>query len=608
MSSTKPSVHTAATTARLVHAFASMAFVVWAAAPLLADDDTPLFERLEAPSAPEHVYRTGASGERYLPEIMGGGGALLDFDRDGDLDLFLVQGGPLGPRVTSSERPADQLYRNEMRSGEPETLRFVPANGSGIREGEYGMGAASADFDRDGLPDLYVLNLGPNELWRNRGDGSFEAVGAAAGVDDPGWSTAASPADFDGDGWIDLYVVNYVDFQFHRHRQCPAPSSALDYCGPLNFPGSADRMFRNLGVDSGGHLRFEDVSRAAGLLSPEGRGLGSSVADFDRDGRLDLYVANDQMANELWLNLGTLDGRTFVSFSDEALLAGVAVNGRGEPEASMGVATADFDRDGDLDIFLSHLSEETNTLYVNDGRALFLDRTAETGLAVPSFPFTGFGAVWLDLENDGWLDLAVVNGTIKSIDAQRATGDPLPLRQSNQIFRQLPPDPGSAAVRPGTTPDARFEEISHRGGEAFTRAAVSRGLMRGDLDDDGDSDLVLVDLDEPVKILLNTWSRRRSGENRWVGLRLVDVHGGQAPGAVVRVTTTNGAFTALAHTDGSYLSAHDERVLVGTGTGTASAVDVLWPSGRVEQFVLDGDRQYHTLREGDGRTPSRNER
>ena len=403
-----------------------------------ATAETPLFTDAAADSGLDFTHWNGMSGEYYFPEMTGQGAALLDYDNDGDLDVYMVQGGLLGPGKKRADAmfpyqgawpPSDRLFRNDLGAPAEKTgergLKFTDVTAeSGLAKiaTGYGMGVATGDFNNDGFTDLYVTNYGSNQLLRNQGDGTFRDVTSAAGVDDPSWSTSAAFFDFDRDGWLDLFVTNYVVFDLGRNPECFAPSSRRDYCGPSAFPGVADRLWRNRGDGT-----FEDVSVRSRIGAEKGAGLGVVAADFDGDGWLDLYVANDGEPNHLWLN--QRDG----TVRDEALLAGVAVNREGEPEASMGVSAADFDGDGDDDLFMTHLMSETNTLYVNDG-GLFEDRTLETGLAAGSLTFTSFGTAWFDVDNDGWLDLMIANGAVKGVEALAREGDLYPLDQPNQLL------------------------------------------------------------------------------------------------------------------------------------------------------------------------------
>jgi enediyne biosynthesis protein E4 len=520
-------------------------------------------------------YTNGATGELFFPEIMGGGAALFDFDNDGDLDAFVVQAHPLGKGGAPST--GGRLFRNDLGTpGEkkPEP-RFVDVTeASGLRAPGYGMGVAAGDFDNDGRVDLYLTNFGSNQLWRNKGDGRFEDVTAKAGADDPRWSVSASFADLDRDGWLDLYVANYVDFSVDNNIRCYAASSRRDYCGPSSFQPVPDRLLRNRGNGT-----FEDVSVRSGIAKKAGPALGVVAADLDGDGWQDLYVANDGAPNFLWLNQ-----RDF-TFREDALFSGAALNAAGQPEASMGVTAGDMDADGDEDLFLTHLTGEKNTLYVNQGGSLFEDRTAAAGLAAPSLPFTAFGTLWIDYDNDGWLDLLTANGAVRLLDDKARRGDPYPFAQRAQLFRNLG--------------NGRFAEVpGDEAGAPFRDEAVGRGAAFGDVDNDGDTDALVVNSNGPVRLLVNQVGNRRP----WLGLRLVGRPGGRdLLGA--RVTVFRKGASALvrrASTDGSYASANDPRVLVGLGdTPEVEKVRVDWPDGRSETFPPPPPGRYTTLVQGE---------
>jgi hypothetical protein len=572
------------------------------AEPAEASDPPPIFRDVTEACGLDFVHWTGATGDYHFPEIAGAGGALLDYDNDGDLDLFLVQGAMLGRGKTpadSIQPPAqgallsDRLFRNDLtQDADGPLLRFTDVTRqAGLTvEGEHGMGAAAGDFDGDGHVDLYVTNAGSNRLWRNRGDGTFEDVTARAGAGDSRWSVPAAFLDYDGDGDLDLFVGNYVDYQPAKNVRCLGNSGLRDYCSPSSYPPLPDRLLENRGDGT-----FADVTAAAGLDAAYGPGLGVAVSDFDGDGRLDLYVANDGAANQLWMQ------RPDGTFRDEALLRGCALNADGKAEAGMGTDAADFDGDGDDDLFVTHLDRETNTLYVNDGDGFFHDGSIASGLAMASWKQTGFGTGWFDYDNDGRLDVLVSNGAVYSIEAQRRAGDPLPFRQPDQLFHNLGPAP---AGTPGAAAGSwRFEEVSERAGSAFQRQDIGRGALFGDLDQDGDRDVVLVNNSGPARVLLN----QVGADQGWVGLRLlvpgrtegawrdalgarVEVKHGDAPPSVRRVRT-----------DGSYASSQDPRVLVGLGA-YRGAVDVVvtWPDGRRERFPALASGRYHVLPQGGG--------
>ncbi len=534
----------------------------------------------------DFVHFNGMSGEYYMIENLGGGGALLDYDNDGDLDVYLVQGNMMGAGKTLADakfppRPGeeltDRLYRNDLEAQADGTmsLRFTDVTKeSGIDAPGYGMGVTVGDIDNDSRVDIYVNNFGKNELWRNNGDGTFSDVTDKAGVGDPRLSVSSAFLDYDKDGWLDLYVANYLEFDPEKNRICHAPNGARDYCSPRIYEPQMDRLYRNRGDGT-----FEDVSIKAGITRAFGTALGVVVADFNGDAWIDIYVANDGMANQLWIN--QKDG----TFRDEGLLSGTAVNMEGAAEASMGVDAADFDGDGDEDLFMTHLLGETNTIYVNNGEGWFEDRTVATGLGSPSKAYTSFGTAWLDYNNDGWLDLMIANGGVNNFLSLVLAADPYPLHQTNQLFLNL----GSG----------RFKEVTHEAGSVFKLSEVSRGLAYGDLDNDGDVDVLLVNNSGPARVLINNVGNK----NHWVGLRLLNTRNRDALGARVKVHAQQRApLGRRVRADGSYASANDSRVLAGLGgSDKLHAVRVHWPSGRVEEWANLRTNRYTTLREGNGK-------
>ena len=545
----------------------------------------------------DFVHVNGSSGKFYVSEILAPGAALFDFDNDGDLDVYLVQGGVLAPdetqgdAATASEAgpPADRLYRNdlEVRADGTRALRFTDVTaGSGLEARAYGMGVAAGDVNNDGWVDLYRTGLGANQLFLNNGDGTFTDVTGEAGTGDPRWSVSAAFTDIDRDGWLDLYVGNYLDHRLDaRQPECFTRTGERDYCGPSAFASVPDRLYRNRGDGT-----FVDVTAEAQVATDYGATLGVVAADLDADGWPDIYVANDGEPNQLWMNRH--DG----SFANGALLAGAALNGDGRTEGSMGVDAGDFDGDGDDDLFMTHLTRETNTLYLNDGTGLFEDRSAITGLGAPSVAYTGFGTAWFDYDNDGWLDLLAVNGAVQashqryatgSVEAPAGAGEPLRLDQPNQLFRNL-----------GT---GRFEEVSEQAGAVFALSEVSRGAAFGDLDNDGDYDVLVTNNNGPARLLINNLDHG----NRWLGLRLVGGAGRRDMlGARVGVFRDAGpALWRRARSDGSYASANDPRVLVGLGAASAvQRVRVIWPGGREEEWTDVPVNQWLTLEEGAGQS------
>ena len=382
--------------------------------------------------------------------------------------------------------------------------------------------------------------------------------------------------DYDRDGHLDLFVTNYVEFDRTKSPKCYAPSSARDYCGPDAYPAVHDSLFHNLG-----NGRFENVTATAGLLDGFGAGLGVVAADFNNDGWCDIYVANDGDPNQLWINQQG-SGR----FVDEGLLAGVALNIHGQAEAGMGVDAADLDGDGNEELFVTNLTGESNTLYVNLGDGLFEDRTIPLGLRAPSLPFTSFGTRFVDFDHDGDLDLFAMNGAVRLQDSLVAAGDANPLRQTNQLFR----NDGRAG----------FRDVSLDSGPAFAFSGVSRGACLGDVDNDGDLDLLFTTNNGPARLLLS----QAAGRTHWLGLQLIDPKTGHDV-LQTRVKITGGPQGAMwrrVHTDGSYQSAGDPRLVIGLAQDTAPrTVTAHWPDGLVEEWSDLRPDKYHPLRRGTGR-------
>lgn len=543
--------------------------------------NTPIFREVAGRIGLEFRHYNGMTGKFYLPEITGSGGAFFDFDNDGDLDVYLVQGNTLEPNTKpgetlfpwrGTEAPRGKLFRNDLvnKQGERRALSFTDVTEqSGIVAAGYGMGAAVGDVNNDGLPDLYLSNLGSNQMYLNKGDGKFADVTKESGTDDPRWSTSASFFDYDRDGRLDLMIVNYADFSTSNSPNCYAATTARDYCTPRVFRAPGNRLFHN-----NGNGVFEDVTAAAKVDKEFGHGLGVVTADFNDDGWLDIYVANDGDPNQLWINQ---KNGTFVN---EALLAGAAINRNGQAEAGMGVDAGDFDGNGTDDVFITHLMDETNTLYVNMGQALFEDRTREAGLGMPGRRFTGFGTLFFDYDNDGWLDLFVANGAVQLLPDLARRKDPFPLGQPNQLFRN--------------TGKGSFVEIVDDTGAEVQLLEVSRGAAFGDVDNDGDTDVLVANNNGPARMFLNDVGNK----NHWLGLRLVGKTGGDVLGARVEIfVTKDHVLRRRTRTDGSYLSANDPRVLVGLGQATRiHTVRVRWPDGTVDEWKDLPVDKYTTLK------------
>ena len=527
---------------------------------LWAQPVAPLFQDAPSPIAFTHV--NGAKGRYYMHEIMGPGAALFDYDNDGDLDAFLPQG-----------EGTSRLFRNDLTAGGPATLRFTDVtSGAGIALRSYAMGTAVGDYDNDGDLDLFVTAFGADTLYRNNGNGTFTDATREAGVSDPLWSTSAAFFDYDRDGDLDLFVANYLDFTIADNKICHDPVGVRDYCSPRAFRPVPDRLYRN-----DGRGRFVNVTESAGIARADGNGLGVSVGDYNGDGWLDLYVANDATANQLWIN--RRDG----TFVDEGVLSGAALNAAGNPEGSMGIASGDFDADGDEDLFVTNIIAETFAFYVNDGKAAFDDRRAGAGLARATAAFTGFGTDWFDYDNNGWLDLFIANGAVNVIESQR--GQPAPYRMRNQLFRN--------------TGRGRFDETSAAAGPPFARAEISRGAAFGDVDNDGDVDVLVTTNNGPARLLLN----RGHAGSHWLHVRLQH-DAGERFGMGARIGIERAGKPALwrrVKTDGSYLSASDIRVHVGLGASTQiDAVVVEWPNGVRERWTGVAADRLVTLRRGSG--------
>ncbi len=536
----------------------------------------PLFREASAATGLVFQHFNGASGSLYFPEIMGGGVALFDYDNDGDLDVYLLQGTaldtqkPLFP-LPKTQQPGHRLFRNELFPSKQ--LRFTDVTEkAGLSFVGYGMGVATGDYDNDGFVDLYVTNFGPNALFHNNGNGTFTNMTTSANVDDPRWSTSAAWVDYDHDGDLDLFVCNYVDFTVAGNKPCFSPSGERDYCGPQQYRGLPDRLFRN---DGGG--KFADMTVASGIAAAYGPGLGVTCADFNGDGLVDIYVANDGAANLLWLNQG--HGK----FVEEGLLSGAAYSMEGIPRAGMGVTAGDFDNDGDEDLLVTNLTKEGSTLYRNNGKGLFNDASLEMNLSQSSFMSTGFGIGWLDYDNDGWLDLFAANGAVTKMPSLR--GQPFPFQQRNQLFHN----------EAGKT----MKEISSANLPALQLAEVSRAAAFGDVDNDGDVDILVANNNGLARLLLN----ENATQQHWLQLKLIGKQDNrQALGAKVMVQVTGQPpLLRRVHTDGSYLSANDPRVHFGLGKASAlETVLVEWPNGTKESFSSVKLDRLNVLQQGTG--------
>jgi tetratricopeptide (TPR) repeat protein len=507
-------------------------------------------------------YDNGATPAHQLPEPLGGGLAILDYDQDGWPDIYCVQGGPFPPSP-GNPGTGDRLFHNR---GDGTFEDVTEQAGIGGLARGYGHGVTVGDYDGDGCPDLFVSRWRSYALYRNRGDGTFEDATSAAGLDgDRGWPTSAAFADLDGDGDLDLYVCHYCVWDADHPRPCPSEDGRANVsCNPLEVEAEADRLYRN---DGG---RFVEVSQAAGIVDPGGRGLGVVAADLDGDGRVDLFVANDMTANFLWRNMGGL------RFEEVGHLAGVAGNAIGGYQAGMGVACGDLDGDGRIDLAVTNFYGEATTFYRNLGDGMFADETRAVRLDAASRHLLGFGLVLVDVNNDGHLDLASANGHVNDLRPH------FPYQMPAQL---LLGGPGGS-----------LRDVSARAGSPWTVKRIGRGLAAGDLDGDGRIDLVLLGHGEPVAYFHN-----RGPGGRFVTLRLVARGANRdAIGAMVHLKVNGRQMVSARYGGGSYQSASHGVIHFGLGdTDRALAMEVRWPSGHVFSYEgIVADIAY-MIREGD---------
>lgn len=529
----------------------------------------PWFQEVAVASGIDWTYVSGATEDYWFPEIMGGGVALFDYDGDGDLDVYLVQSGSL--RDGAGEGPGNKLYRNDSEDG---AWSFTDVTDvAKVGDTGYGMGAACGDFDRDGDVDLFVTNVGANVLYQNNGNGTFTDVTAKMKVGDDRWATSAAFFDADGNGLLDLYVVNNLGWSRENETTCFNYKGERDYCSPNNYNAPATDLFYTYG-----RLGFTDSTIRAGANVAFGNGLGVTVGDHDLDGDLDIYVANDATANVLWQN----DGKGV--FTNVAPEGGCAVNANGTPEAGMGVQFVDLDEDGDLDLFMTHLRREKNTLYQNNG-GRYRDASNMTGMAGISLKYTGFGMGFHDFDHDGVRDLYVANGAVQAWPTEDRFADD-PYAEPNHVFRGR--QQGKRMM---------FELVEDSNVAALI--GTSRGAAFGDLDNDGAVDIVYVDRDARVKVLRNVAEKR----GNWVGFHVVDAKGHVVHGATVSISG-GGERRMYRQADPaySYLASNDPRVQFGLGALTeVKGIEVRWPYGKTESFPDVAPGAYHTLKQGTGK-------
>ncbi len=518
------------------------------------------------------VHEAGiAQGHRHLFETMVGGAAWLDYDGDGELDLYLVQAHADAGKANRPGRQSNVLLRNRGDG----TFEDV-TDRAGVGDRGYGSGVAIGDVDNDGDTDLLVTNYGPNVFYLNRGDGTFEELSGPSGLADPLWNMSAAFVDLDGDAFLDVYVTNYLDYRLGVHKGCTGNRlKKPDYCHPNKFGSAPDRIYKGLGDGT-----FQDVCKQAGVAISglfKGKSLGVLPTDIDGDGDVDLIVACDSVPNLVWRNLGDF------RFEDVALEMGIALNPDGKALAGMGIDGGDVNGDGVFDYTITNFAKESNTLYLGNPSGFLFEGSAAAGLAGPTFLPLGFDCKLFDYDLDGDLDVYYTCGHVSS------------------LVEELYPSGAEKRLQPDLLLEndgkGRFRDISERSGKWFARKLVGRGAAFADYDNDGDLDAYIVNMDGPGVLLRNEQKRG----NHWIGLRLVGDGGAvnrDAFGSVVTVTSAGGVARKFeVRSAASYLSANDPRVLCGLGTETAvSGVEVRWPDGTVRVFRNLTVDAYNTIR------------
>jgi enediyne biosynthesis protein E4 len=539
--------------------------------------DAPVqFTDITQPARIEFRHENSATPGKYLVETMGGGVALFDYDNDGRLDVFFTNGAKIADPMPAGTLPdkADPRFWNRMYRQTQEGA-FVDvtdkAGLSGMPQNRYGMGVAVGDYDNDGFQDIYVTNFGANTLYRNNGNGTFTDVTARAGVASSGWSASAGFFDYDNDGRLDLFVTRYLTWAFDKNRYCGEKKPGYRaYCHPDNFDGIANVLYHN-----DGNGTFTDVSAKAGIADPSGKGLGLAFADYDDDGFIDVYVANDSVQSFLYHNKG---GGTF---DEVGLLAGVGFNEDGKTFAGMGVDFSDYDNDGRPDVFVTDLSNERYRLFRHNGDGSFRDVTNASGVGGATLPFAGWSTRFFDYDNDGWKDIFVAQGHV--MDTIEKTAPNLRYLQPPLLLRNE---------------SGRFVRVA--AGEPFKYDWAGRGAAFGDLDNDGDVDVVVSNVGQKAFVLRNDGGNRKN----WLGIATVGTRSNRdCIGCRIKVVSPSGLtqfFTI--NTAVGYLSASDKRLIVGLGDETmARLVEIRWPSGTVQKMDNVKAGQTIVAREPDGR-------
>jgi hypothetical protein len=507
----------------------------------------------------DFTHQSSATSQKYLVETMGGGVALLDYDNDGRLDVYFTNGAKIAdpmPDGTSPDKSERRYWDRLYHQNADGTFTDVTekAGLTGAPQGSYGMGIAVGDYDNDGFADIYVTNYGRNTLFRNQGDGTFRDVTESAGVAAGGWSASAGFFDYNNDGQLDLFVTRYLEWSFQNNRYCGEKRPGYRaYCHPDNFDAISNILYHNNGDGT-----FTDVSMKAGIGNAKGKGLGVSFADYDEDGLTDVYVANDSVQSFLFHNEG---GGTF---SEVGLLAGAGFNEDGKTFAGMGVDFADYDNDGHPDVFVTDLSNERYMLFRHSGDGTFREVTNPTGIGGATLPFSGWSTRFFDYDNDGWKDIFVAQGHV--MDTIEKTSPNLRYLQPPLLLRNQ---------------SGRFVRVE--AGEVFRKEWAGRGAAFGDLDNDGDVDVVVSNVGQKAFVLRNDGGNRRN----WLGIRLAGKKSNRdGIGSRVRIVSASGLTQHYTvNTAAGYLSASDKRLIVGLGADSAAKlVEIRWPSGIVQTF------------------------
>ncbi len=506
----------------------------------------------------------GGTGERYYIETIGPGVCLFDYDNDKDLDIYFCQGSKL-PGSDQNIILENKLFRNDGKFWTDVTSL------AGVGDKSYSMGCACGDVDNDGNIDLYVTNFGEDVFYKNEGNGTFSNVTVSAGISNPKWGASVALFDMDSDGLLDIYISNYVEFSLTNNPWCGDRVRGIrDYCKPDFFNGIEDKLYKNKG-----NWKFEDVSTKSGILGKNGKGLGVIPADFDFDGDLDIYVANDGVMNHYYIN----DGYGY--FEENAIFNGVGYNGNGLPEAGMGVDIGDVNGDGWLDIFVTNFSGESNTIYINNRMGYFNDLTFSSGLQQPSLNYVGFGTKLLDLDHDGWLDLFVVNGHVAANINDVHSG--YTYAQKKQIFLN--------------NRNGKFKELKLDATDDVNSASVGRGAAFGDIDNDGDVDIVIANNNGPANLLI----RKGNPGKNWVGFSLVGVKSNKdAIGALITIDSHDLLQKRVVNTAGSYMASNDKRILFGLDNqSNIEKIEIKWPSGIIDKYERIKVNNYYEVIEGE---------